>query len=240
MTDQQTALKLAMTVHRDLSQVISPATADTIRASSVLRNPALIIIAVFGLVGLGLLATGTVLSDIGSPPPDAPPNGGKAVASAGSAVASVMIRLSGALLGAAFYAFWTAREYLRDGTFNRQYSQVYLIRFGLGVVAGFILGSLVADSGKLTDAAGEFGPFTLSVVGGFSAEAVVQILQRIAEILVATVRGSDKERAKADAERITAKKMNETAARLQEALQNPTPDATKTAVQKIVRDMMKG
>jgi hypothetical protein len=144
------------------------------------------------------------------------------------------------LLGSAFYAFWTARNYLRDGTFNRHYSQVYLIRFGLGVVAGFILGSVVGDSPQLSGAAQKFGPFTLSVVGGFSAEAVVQILQRIADILVATVRGSDAQRAKADAERITAKKMTDTATRLQDVLQS-TPSAQRDkAIQKIMRDMLKG
>ena len=147
--------------------------------------------------------------------------------------------LAGAILGATLYAFWTAREYLRDGTFSRQYSQVYLIRFGLGVVAGFILGSLAGDSNLFTGGSKQFGVFTLAVVGGFSAEAVVQILQRISDILVATVRGSDRDRAKADAERATAKTINETAAKLQEALQKPTSDEAKAAVQKVVRDIMK-
>lgn len=231
MTEKQPALNLAMTVHSELSQAIS-ATPDTIRASSVLRNPALMTIATFALLALGglvILGLGT-----GTQIPPTTTNGGRGLGSAESA--NVLI---GAILGAAFYAFWTAREYLRDGTFNRQYSQVYLVRFGLGVVAGFILGSLAMDSDILAGGPKQIGMFTLAIVGGFSAEAVVQILQRISDILVATVRGSDKERAKADAERATAKKINETAAKLQEALQKPTSDAAKTAVQKVVRDMMK-
>lgn len=237
MTNAQPALKLAMAVHRDLSQAISPATPDTIRVSSFWQNSALKTIAVIGLIGLVLFVIGTLLSSIGAHPSSVPKGSGNGAELA--ALAGLMIRGSGAILGSAFYSFWTAREYLRDGTFNRQYSQVYVIRFCLGVIAGFVLGSLVTDSSALSDAAKKFGPFTLSVVGGFSAEAVVQILQRIADILIATVRGSDKERAKADAERMTAKKMNNTAAKLQEALQSPSPEATKAAVQKIMRDMMK-
>lgn len=228
-----------MTVHGDLLRAISPATPDTIRASQVMKNKALKIIAALGFLGFAFLILGTLLLEPTSTRAAVDSESAKAFSFANNALADVLIRLSGAILGAAFYAFWTAREYLRDGTFNRQYSQVYLIRFGLGVVAGFILGSIVGESDQLSGAAEKFGPFTLSIVGGFSAEAVVHILQRIADILVAAVRGSDKERVKADAQRETAKRMNDTAAKLQDALHEKSPKAVEKSVQIIVSDMLK-
>ena len=74
---------------------------------------------------------------------------------------------------------------------------------------------------------------------GFSADAVVQILKRIAEVLVTAIRGTNKNQAKMEADKIVSKKLNQTVSDLQEALQNATPDELSTRVKEISQKLIK-
>jgi len=109
----------------------------------------------------------------------------------------------GAGLGASFYGLFTAHEYVKDRTFDRRYNSVYMIRFVLGVVAGLILANLpvFGSDGTLRS----LSQGIIAILGGFSAEAVNQILQRLVDIMVATVKGSGADAAKAEVEQAKSK-----------------------------------
>ncbi len=221
MSKDTTDLQLAMKVHAQLAELIEPVSPDTIQSSQLKNNKVLLFIASIG--GLGFLA---LIASSFKPE-----------------ISEILIRLSGAILGSTLYAFWTARIYLRDSKFSSRYSQDYIVRFGIGIVAGFILGSILTEGSSSGDealqkAAQLFGPFTLAIVGGYSAEAVVQILNRIAEVLVTTIRGG-REEAKVNAERTIGKKLNRAAADLNEASQIDDPDELTARIQEISRKLLK-
>ena len=105
-----------------------------------------------------------------------------------------------AALGAVFYVLFTAHSYVKDRTFDPRYNSLYVIRFFLGVLAGLIL-AIVTGTEFFNKNAGvkELGPSVIALLGGFSTEAVYQILQRLVEILLAAVRGDNSDSAKAKA-----------------------------------------
>src|SRR5690349_15805819 len=99
----------------------------------------------------------------------------------------------GAAAGASFYILISSREYLLGRTYDPRYNMVYLIRFFTGLVAGIILASALGPilTPKFGDGA-QFAltPGILAILGGFSADAVQLILQRLVDVLVTVVRGS--------------------------------------------------
>jgi len=128
----------------------------------------------------------------------------------------------GAALGAAFFSLFNAHEYVKNRTFDPKYNSVYLIRFVLGVIAGLILGNLgtlFKDNAMFA----RLGPGVIALLGGFSAEAVNQILQRLVEIMVAVVKGSNDDAAKAREEQLKAK------------LATQLSDAKQTVGQEVVK-----
>ena len=221
MSKDTSDLQLAMKVHAQLAELIEPVTPDTIQSSQLRNNKVLLFIAAVGGLGFIALVASSFYSEIGE----------------------ILIRLSGAILGSTLYAFWTARLYLRDSKFSSRYSQDYVVRFGIGIVAGFILGSIISESSlpeeePFQKAAQLFGPFTLAIVGGYSAEAVIQILNRIAEVLVTTIRGG-KEETKVNVERTINKKLNRVAADLNEASQIDDAEELAAKIQEISRKLLK-
>jgi len=111
-------------------------------------------------------------------------------------------------LGAAFYALYTAAAYVRNNSYDQHYEPTYWMRFVLGLVGGFSLAVLIGDEfiGDET-----LGITVLAFVGGFSADVVYRVLQRIVETIDTLVRGSGKERV-ADRERAARDRAaNETA-----------------------------
>lgn len=235
-TDTET-LRLAMKVHRDLSQAIAPATPGTIEASHLDQKHVLFWIGLAGLVALLVLIVVKLATGF------APPQGGWRAGS------EVVERVCGAMLGATLFAFWSARNYMRDGTFRKQYNQQYILRFVLGIFAGFILGELIGTYGTTGGEAdgnggagggidlARYGALTIAVVGGFSAEAVVQILQRISDVLVATVRGSEWEQARTNAEAASRRRMNDAAAQVQEAMTIENEDERTEALRSVAAAM---
>lgn len=218
MTVRPDTLQRAMKVHADLSNAISPATPGTIKASQLRHNWVLIVIGILGLLALLVLVVMNAIPE---------------AAGDGANVRPTLTRLCGAVLGATLFAFWTARNYLRDGTFRPQYYQLYILRFVLGIFTGFILGEVAGTQSSLQGMLDEYGPLTLAVVGGFSAEAVVQILQRIADILVAAVRGNERDQARSEAEAETRRRLGEAAAQMQDALAETDPKAQADALRSV-------
>jgi hypothetical protein len=113
----------------------------------------------------------------------------------------------GAGLGAAFYILLSTKDYLVSRSYDPKYNPVYVARFTTGLVAGVILATALGP--MLVTAIGSKSEFSLTpgilaILGGFAAEAVQQILQRLVDVLVTLVRGdgSAEAQAKSQADRV--------------------------------------
>jgi hypothetical protein len=100
--------------------------------------------------------------------------------------------LMGAGLGAAFYVLLKTQPYLLDRSFDPKYNSAYISRFITGVIGGIILAIAIGPAlekqiGSTPGAA--LTPGVLAILGGYAAEAVEQVLQRLVEVLLALVRG---------------------------------------------------
>jgi hypothetical protein len=99
---------------------------------------------------------------------------------------------AGAGLGASFYVLLKTQPYLINRSYDPRYNASYISRFITGVIGGVILASAIGPT--LADRLGS-GPGTtltpgiLAILGGYAAEAVEQILQRLVDVLLAIVRG---------------------------------------------------
>jgi hypothetical protein len=115
--------------------------------------------------------------------------------------------VAGAGLGACFYTLIKLQPYLENRSFDPKYNSAYITRFVIGMVAGVILAYMwtyLFPQGQKGSqiALPSFTSGIIGILGGFSAEAVEQILQRIVEVLLSLVRGdnSGQVQAKADAQ----------------------------------------
>jgi hypothetical protein len=96
-----------------------------------------------------------------------------------------------AILGAALNGLLTMYRYLVNRSFDPGYVVVYVIRFFVGVLSGLIVGNLGSGLFKTQETLREVGPGVIALLGGYSAEAVKQIRDRLVEVLVSVVRGKD-------------------------------------------------
>jgi hypothetical protein len=103
-----------------------------------------------------------------------------------------------AALGAVFFVAFQAHEYIKNRTYDPQYFSVYLIRLFLGILAGMILANVVAST-KLSTQLEQIGLPVIALLGGFSTDAVNQVLLRLVEIVLAAVRGDGAQAAKTKA-----------------------------------------
>jgi hypothetical protein len=116
--------------------------------------------------------------------------------------------VAGAGLGACFYILMKLQPYLENRSFDPKYNSAYVTRFVIGMVAGVILAYIWAylftpqQSSSDKFSLSSFSPGIVGILGGFSAEAVEQILQRVVEVLLSMVRGDNSAQiqAKADAQ----------------------------------------
>ena len=227
MVAEKGTLQLALEVHGKLSDLIAPATPESIRASSIRSNWALGIIAVIGIFCVPLFIIDVFISKT------------EQVGTFNDAELVNFVKVfAAAALGSTFYSLLTANRFIREQTFDPRYNQFYIVRFILGIFAGVILGLFSADLLEANDEIQDIARSTFALVGGFSSEAVAQILKRFSDTLVTLVRGSDKEAAKADAEREAAKKATTVATDLQGAL-SLQPDDAKKKVEKAIKDLLK-
>jgi hypothetical protein len=111
----------------------------------------------------------------------------------------------GAGLGASFYVLLKTQPYLVNRSYDPKYNAAYISRFITGVIGGVILAIALGPAlGKQlgSGAGATLTPGVLAILGGYAAEAVETILQRLVEVLLALVRGdgSAQVQAKATAE----------------------------------------
>jgi len=211
-------LSKALEVHARLARLVAPATplsiettqsdSDTFLGSLLIRNPvirllmALTIASIFLVLFISALIV--ILTDY-------------------SDWLNPLLYLSAAGLGAGFYSLTTAHRYIVERTFDPQYNQIYLIRFIVGLAAGVIFalfGKELIQGGNTISA---LGPPVLAVVGGFAADAVAEILRRVADVLTAAVKGGAQSQIEAERARITSeeqsKHLEENRAAAKKALQ---------------------
>ena len=105
----------------------------------------------------------------------------------------------GSALGASFYVLTKAQPYLQNRSYDPKYNNTYICRFVIGMVSGVILALIsnaIVPAGK-NELITKLGPGVIAIIGGYSAEAVQLILQRLADIITATVRGDSSNEIKA-------------------------------------------
>lgn len=130
---------------------------------------------------------------------DVRPEAGNMLLSSGiPLLLNLLFYLAAAALGASFSALYKANTYLAKGTFDPTYNVSYWTRFFLGVIAGLVLAVIISDKGfhNLTGDAelfeeGILRPL-LAMLGGFSADLVYTILQRLVETFESLFNGSDR------------------------------------------------
>lgn len=180
----------ASAVHAELSKIVAPATPKSIETTQpsgdsfvgrlLVRNPAiqLLVGLTMGSLVLFLVVNTLLLGD-----------------KATGAFVQPALLLLAASLGAGFHALLTAHRFIVHRTFDPQYNQSYLIRYVLGLTAGMILGYFGKEllAGRGDAEAMQLGTAALALVGGFAADAVAEILTRVSDILVAVVKGGQRE-----------------------------------------------
>lgn len=108
--------------------------------------------------------------------------------------------MSAAGIGASFALLRQVNEYIVARNYDPKYEPTYWIKFLLGVMAGFIMATLLPDAiGSQTEGASStataLGVPTLAMLGGFSASAVYRILSKIVESIENVFRNSPREEA---------------------------------------------
>jgi hypothetical protein len=213
---EKIALRSLQNLHSSLSKACSPATPLSIKASNFKENYIVLIGLGLGCVGIAMIIiyhfykTDIILGSLGA-----------------------------AIVGSVFYSLYTASQYIKSRTFDPSYNQYYIIRLVLGVFSGYLLANIIGPTlpkNAETDAI-QYGPILLGVIGGFSAEAVVQILQRFADTLVTVVKGSDKEKVKTEVDRAVTKQNTDTTNKLNSALTNDDPNQLKESVKNLIKDL---
>jgi hypothetical protein len=192
-----------MSAHAALSKIIAPATPLSLQETesapglygSLSRPPLIKWMIFLALISaVGFVVSGIVFG-----------------ASNTSSIAEKLNWCFAASLGAAFYVLFTALNYVKDRTFDPRYNSVYIIRFVLGVLAGLILaivlGTSLSSSSTTSTATKILVPAVVALLGGFSTEAVYQILQRLVDMLLAAIRGDDSNAAKAKASETARKEL---------------------------------
>ena len=194
--------------HARLSRLIAPATPRTIllldsqterRGSLVFLGPVPLIrqMMIASLISLIALICLTLSPEV---------NGSKAnsdilLGSGLTLLLNELFLLSAAALGASFSALFIANRYIQEGTFDPKYNISYWIRFVLGLIAGFILATLIdfeaLEKAGTNSSSSAFIRPLLAMIGGFSAAVVYRILSRLAETVESLFRGDMRELFKA-------------------------------------------
>jgi hypothetical protein len=103
--------------------------------------------------------------------------------------------ITGACLGSFFYMLMRLQPFLENRTFDPKYNSAYITRLVTGAVAGVILAYVVKAYVVCKPCEGNailcLSPAIIGILGGFSAEAVEQVLQRLVDVLLSTIRGDN-------------------------------------------------
>ncbi|KZN46981.1 hypothetical protein [Pseudoalteromonas luteoviolacea] len=195
----QLEIKALTQVHNRLTELVSPAKPETIWLMSVETKKGslllflgrvplirkMMVVAIMSLVALIALSLSSYI------------NNENMVASMfdmeGTRLLYVQaILLASAAIGASFAALFKANSYVTAGVYDPKYESSYWVRFVVGLIAGIILTQLIPVNldAVASAASSETGGapvshaalrITMALVGGFSANLVYKILDRIVE-----------------------------------------------------------
>ena len=101
--------------------------------------------------------------------------------------------LSAAGIGASFAALFQVSRYIKDFTFDPTHESSYWVRFVLGLVAGTILALLIPIEDSDTLSMNGLGKPLLALLGGFSANLVYRILNRLIGAVESLVSGDTRD-----------------------------------------------
>lgn len=186
-------IKQLVDVHNQLSKVVEPAKPRTILLLEREKNKN----AFFNFIGavpfvrrMALASFISLLSFVIislSPDINADPNTWDLFRSSGiKLLLKELFLLCAAGLGASFTALFKANRYIVKGTFDPTYESSYWIRFLLGIIAGMIMATMIPIE-KTSQA--DFGKPLLAMLGGFSADFVYRVIERLIETLNSLIRG---------------------------------------------------
>ncbi len=227
-----------MTAHAALAKIIAPATPLSLAATEPTRhlgyvgNPPLVfwMIVIAAVSAVGFVATSALLATYVRAAVS-PTAGATTVASDYPLLYPVNLCFAAAL-GAVFYVLFTALDYVKDRTYDPRYNSIYVIRFVLGVLSGFIL-AIILNTSVFNTATSktikDIGPVVTALLGGFSTEAVYQILQRMVDMLLTGVRGDNSGAAQAKANDAARNEM----LKLADDVPEPTKSKVLAAVKKV-------
>lgn len=182
--------------HNQLSQLIAPATPNTLQAmqreyfgETRIPKPTLIqqlmilaliflLVFVFTAQSEAINAT-TIVEDF-------------TVLDHGDLLIYLMFLFSIAGLGASFSALFQANRYIKRRTFDPKQTSSYYIQILLGIIAGLFISQLV-DFDTSGDTLNLLSKPTLALLGGFSSTVVYRILKQILSALESLVKSDSEE-----------------------------------------------
>ena len=246
--------KKIASVHRGLAAVIAPLFPETLRDRSLARKKNRLIFVTMVIAAVSFIGLAVTLSILEQRPSVLASPADIAAASSVPATAAeepflsikmlqLMIALFGAAVGAILYNVVELYRVLQSGAFRITYEITYHQRFGLGILTGFVLAKILSGdphTGENTN------PMTLAILGGFSSELVISILNKLVETTRTTFLGDnpvrrqeelDAERQRAD-QRDTRSKL-ELAGELSKAMSTLPDDGTAAATKSMLEDMIK-
>ncbi|MGE5343827.1 MAG: hypothetical protein ACM3SY_20345 [Candidatus Omnitrophota bacterium] len=94
--------------------------------------------------------------------------------------------LSAASIGVSFISLFRSNRYIADGTFDAAFESSYWVRYILGIMAGFLLATLIPVENSIKSG---FAKPLLALLGGFSTDVVYEILNRIVEAVKSMISG---------------------------------------------------
>lgn len=201
-----------VTVHGQLAAIVEPATPQTILLLDVEQETPSVI-KFLGPVGLvrqlmvaALISLVVFIAIVLSP--DINDQGGNIFTLSGlPLLLNLLFYLSAAGLGASFAALYKANQYITTGTYDPAHQASYWIRFILGLISGLMLAVLISENAmKGTDflEEGVIRPL-LAILGGFSADLLYTVLNRLVEAMKSLFQGSAKQLVETKTQEIQAR-----------------------------------
>jgi hypothetical protein len=192
-------LKELSTIHRNLAEIILPATPRTILllASESARaglwrflGPVrlvrgLVLMALMCLASFVALATSADVNTVSVSKNILEIHGFPLLL-------NLLFLLTAAALGACFAALFQANRFIAEGTFDPKYESSYWIRVILGLIAGLLLSHMVPLTNDDISILSVTKPM-LALLGGFSAAMVYRIIRRLIEAVESLVKGEGRE-----------------------------------------------
>lgn len=105
-----------------------------------------------------------------------------------------LLLLSAASLGACFSSLYTVNRFIKTSTFDSINESTYWARYTLGLMAGIMMALLIPLENMGVDTSQLHGleKPTLALLGGFAANFVYEIMDRIVALMEASVKGDPK------------------------------------------------